>query len=38
MNFTTIFTGLGIMASIASARPDKTLSSRQSPSAQNVVY
>jgi chitinase len=38
MHFTIILAGLGIMASVASARPHKTLSSRQSPGAQNVVY
>ncbi|RFU24615.1 hypothetical protein B7463_g11730, partial [Scytalidium lignicola] len=37
MHFPTLLTSLGFMASAASAAPH-TLSSRQSPSGQNVVY
>lgn len=38
MHFPAVFTGLGIMACVASARPYQTLSSRQARGAQNVVY
>jgi chitinase len=38
MHFTAVFTGLGIMACVASARPYQTLSLRQARGAQNVVY
>ena len=37
MRFPTVLTGLGLMASAASAVPH-TLSTRQAPGAQNVVY
>ena len=37
MHFPTVLTGLGLMACAASAAP-YTLSSRQAPGAQNVVY
>jgi chitinase len=37
MHFSTVLTSLGLMASAASAIPH-TLSSRQAPGAQNVVY